>query len=215
MIELHIELKQLTLEKALHSTALAKVKYVGLLLDDLTIDSVKVQEIRQLAQKFALFYDIEVFLGFQFIYTPPQLIVGLVEEVRGKGFDYIAVHGENIHSNIAKGTNLAALNADVDILFNAGIIDECLIEFAQTKSTAFEFNLNPYYAGANAQLVEYAIKYNFSMVWGNTIQTEKDFIYSLRKAENINLCPKAKELDLIKKLNEDTFSYIQKLMARR
>lgn len=211
MIELHIELGSLSLEKALYYAHLSKVKVAGFLCTDLSISNEKVKNLKQILNDLALIYDIEALLAFKIAHIPPALIPKYTDEMKAKGFDYICVHGENINEEIEQGTNLAAISANADILLNPGFVDKDLIKYAKEKNTFFEFNVNPYYSSANALLVDYSLKYDIPLIWGNTIQKEKDFIYSSKRIQHLNVCPNAKEQDLIKKLNQDTFNFVHKL----
>ncbi len=214
MTELHIELTNMSLEKALYQASLARVKRAGFLFCDLSVSRSEVQEKKAILQELALFYDIDVFLGFKLAFLPPALIESQAEKMREKDFDYICVHGENIYEHVPQGTNFAAVNAQVDVLLNPGKIDEQLMEFAENKNVFFEFNFHPLYASANALLAYYAQKYAINLLIGNTIESEKDFIYSLLAEESIKICPQARDYDLIKKLNQDTSIFIQQLTKK-
>ncbi len=214
MTELHIELKDMTSEKALYYASLAHVKKAGFLCSDVLMSKEQVAEKKESLQKLALFYDIDVFLGFKICFIPPALIESYAEQAREKGFDYICVHGENIYEHVPQGTNFAAVNAEVDVLLNAGIIDKKLIEFAEEKDIFFEFNLNPFYASANALLADYAQNHEIKLLLANSIESEKDFLYSMRAEESIKIYPQARNYDLIKKLNQDTSLFIQKLTKK-
>ncbi len=216
MTELHIELNDFSLEKALYCASLSNVKRAGFLCSDLSITKDEVEEKKALLNNLALFYDIDAFLGFKIAYIAPALIESYAKKMREKAFDYICVHGENVFDKVpqAQGTNFAALNAEVDILLNPGVLDDKLIEFALEKNVCLEFNLNPLYSSANAMLSYYAKNSDIQVVCANTIQSEKDFVYSLKKEESVKICPYARENDLLKKLNQDTCNLIHKLTTR-
>ncbi len=216
MIELHIDIENFPLEKALYSASLAHVKCVGFLFSDSSLSGKKVTEIKNYIKELALIYDIEVFLGYKIAYVPPALIGEQANRQREKNFDFICVHGENIYDNIPHGTNLAALSADVDILLSPGIVDDNLLEYAKEKKTYLEFNLNPLYASGNTLLANNCCD-EISLIWGNTIKSEKDFIYSLLRKQAVLACGKnfnQPENDLIKKLNQDTFTFTQNIIRK-
>ncbi len=220
MLELHIEINQnFSLEKACHFAQRAKIKGAGFLFSSLSMSKEEVSAIKNTLSTLALLHDFEAFLGAKIAYVPPALIAQYADDLREKGFDYICVHGENFHEDIAQGTNLAALSAKVDILLNPGKIDRKLLEYAQELSkegsnTAFEFNVHPNYSSANTKLAYYAKEFDINLVWGNTIKEEKDILYSLTKNQYCDLFVNEAEHDLIKKLNQDTFELVQKLKTR-
>ncbi len=214
MTELHIEIDKFPLEKALFCASLAHVKHAGFLSSDLSLTAQKIKEKKKLLHELALMYDIEVLLGFKIMYVPPQLIPDYTERLKEKGFDYICVHGENINDLVAEGTNFAALSANVDILCNAGLIDKNLLEYAQEKKTYFEFNVNPLYSSGNALLADAVKNHNIRACWGNTIQSETDFVHSLKRKQYAYACPSAQESDLIKKLNQDTAMFVQETIKQ-
>lgn len=214
MIELHIELTHFSEEQALYMASLANIKQVGLLSTASINTQEEVRKKKDTLNKLALFYDIDVYLGYKIAYIPPALIESYADKARENGFDYVCVHGENIYENIPAGTNFSAISANVDILLNPGIVDEKLIDYAQEKNTFFEFNVNPHYSSGNALLAHFRQKYEISLIWGNTIEKEKDFIHSLRRNQHISLCPNSKEYDLLKKLNQDTFLCMQNISKR-
>ncbi len=219
MIEFHIEINSnLSLEKALFYSSCAHYKAVGLLYTNLFSSSEEVINIKKQAKELALMYDIEVFIGYKIMHIPPALIPQYADNMRTLGFDFIAVHGENINDIIEQGTNLAALNANADILLNAGIVDKNLLDYAKEKDTFLEFNVNPLYSSANALLAQAALDDDIKLIWGNTIQKESDFAYSLKRMQNLNLCPafhiNENNFSLLDKLNKDTMSFMHKIMHK-
>ncbi len=219
MIELHIELNNnFSLEQAIHFAQRGKIKGAGFLVSSLSITKEEVKNMKEVLSSLSLFSDFEAFLGAKIAYVPPALISSYVNEMREKGFDYVCVHGENIFEDIAQGTNLAAISARADILLNPGKVDKQLFEYASElavggKKTAFEFNVNPLFSAANTKLACYAKEFDVPLVWGNTIKEDKDILYSLIKNQYADLFLCDSDYDLIKKLNHDTFNFIQSLKS--
>ncbi len=217
MTEFHIEINaELSLEKALFYASCAHVKCVGLLYTSLSTKE-ELKLLKKKAKEIALMYDIEAFIAFKIMHIPPALIPQYIDEARAIGYDYVAVHGENVNDIIEQGTNLAAISANADILLNAGIIDKKLIEYAKEKNTYLEFNTNPLYSSANALLAEAAIDNNCKLIWGNTIQKESDFVHSLKRNQYAALCPiyhkEIENFNLIDKINKDTLDFFHKITA--
>jgi histidinol phosphatase-like PHP family hydrolase len=72
---------------------------------------------------------IKVIPGIEITHVPPPLISKVADKARSLGAKLIVVHGETIVEPVAKGTNFAALNSDIDVLAHPGLItmDEVLL----------------------------------------------------------------------------------------
>jgi len=66
----------------------------------------------------------KVLPGVEITHIPPALIKNAVSLARRCGASIVIVHGETLVEPVEKGTNLAALNEDIDILAHPGLITE-------------------------------------------------------------------------------------------
>lgn len=66
----------------------------------------------------------QLIVGVELTHVPPALIGPLAAESRALGAQLIVVHGETPVEPVAPGTNLAALEADVDLLAHPGFLTE-------------------------------------------------------------------------------------------
>lgn len=66
--------------------------------------------------------NIKIIPGIEITHVPPDLISEVADTARTLGAKLIVVHGETIVEPVAPGTNLAALNSDIDVLAHPGQI---------------------------------------------------------------------------------------------
>ena len=82
--------------------------------------------LKTLVKTCSLYADIEAFAGVELVHVPPALLPDAVGQAREQGAALILAHGESIPRQLADvvetGTNLAAINAGVDILAHPGLI---------------------------------------------------------------------------------------------
>jgi histidinol phosphatase-like PHP family hydrolase len=68
------------------------------------------------------FHHIRALAGVELTHVPPQLIAPLARRARELGAEVVVVHGETIVEPVPKGTNMAALEAGVDVLAHPGLL---------------------------------------------------------------------------------------------
>ena len=88
--------------------------------------------------KVGHFFDMTVLAGVELTHMPPGLIGEYVEKARALGAEIVVVHGETVVEPVAAGTNLAAIEAGVDILAHPGLISELEVKLAAEKGVALE-----------------------------------------------------------------------------
>ena len=67
---------------------------------------------------------IKVLPGIELTHLPLEQFKPLAKYARNKGIKIIIAHGETVVEPVIKGTNRAALEADIDILAHPGLISE-------------------------------------------------------------------------------------------
>lgn len=78
--------------------------------------------------------------GIEFTHVPPALIAPLTKEARKLGAELVVVHGETPVEPIIPGTNLAAIEAGVDLLAHPGFITEEEARLAAEKGVFLELS---------------------------------------------------------------------------
>ncbi len=76
--------------------------------------------------------------GIEITHVPPRLIAGLTKEARALGAKIIVLHGETIAEPVAPGTNLAGIEAGIDILAHPGLITPEEVGLAAEKGVFLE-----------------------------------------------------------------------------
>ncbi|MHC1631958.1 MAG: histidinol phosphate phosphatase domain-containing protein [Methanotrichaceae archaeon] len=82
--------------------------------------------------------DMKILVGVELTHVPPAKIDKLATLARRLGAEVIVVHGETPVEPVAPGTNLAALEADVDILAHPGFITPEEADLARDNNVCLE-----------------------------------------------------------------------------
>lgn len=103
--------------------------------------------LKTLVKTCSLYADIEAFAGVELVHVPPALLPDAVGQAREQGAALILAHGESIPRQLVDvvetGTNLAAINAGVDILAHPGLITVEDAQLAAEKGVLLELNTAP------------------------------------------------------------------------
>lgn len=125
------------------------------------------QNIRQVTQFYSPYMDINLFFGVELTHVPPQLIGELTQKARKLGSQLVLVHGETVVEPVAVGTNLAAIEAGVDILAHPGLITEVEVKLAAQKGVALEITTRGGHSYTNGHVARLAAKYGAKLVINN------------------------------------------------
>ena len=96
---------------------------------------------------------IKVLPGVEITHMPPPLIPEMAKEARGLGAKIVVVHGESPVEPVALGTNLSALQSDVDILAHPGMIKEEEVRLAKREGIYLELSARKGHCLNNGRLV--------------------------------------------------------------
>ena len=121
------------LAKVMNHKAIAITDHV----DISTLDHV-LPRIVQVSEELMKYWDITVIPGAELTMVPAKSISELAKKSREYGAKLILVHGETLAEPVEEGTNLAAVNADIDILTHPGLITDEVCEIASKNDIAFE-----------------------------------------------------------------------------
>lgn len=101
-------------------------------------------------------YSLRVLPGVELTHVPPEYIRELAIDARGLGAKIIVVHGETIAEPVIQGTNLAALNAPIDILAHPGLLTEEEARLAALNSIYLEVTTRKGHSLTNGHVVRLA-----------------------------------------------------------
>ncbi|OGQ97242.1 MAG: PHP domain-containing protein [Deltaproteobacteria bacterium RIFOXYD12_FULL_57_12] len=78
--------------------------------------------------------------GIELTHVPPAMFAELTRRARKLGAEIVVGHGETVVEPVAPGTNLAAIEAGVDILAHPGFISQAEAELAAAKGVFLELS---------------------------------------------------------------------------
>ncbi|MDR1546335.1 MAG: histidinol phosphate phosphatase domain-containing protein [Deltaproteobacteria bacterium] len=95
--------------------------------------------------------------GVELTHVPPAQIAALAARARALGAAYVVVHGESPVEPVAPGTNLAALEAGVDILAHPGLLTPAEAELAASRGVFLELSVRGGHSLGNGRVAALAL----------------------------------------------------------
>ena len=125
-----------------------------------------------------------VVIGVELTHIPPAQIASMTDEARELGAGVIICHGETIAEPVMEGTNLAAIEAGVDILAHPGLItdDEC--KLAKKNGVHLELTSRKGHSLTNGHVAKVAKLNDCSLILNTDSHAPSDLI-TKDEAENI------------------------------
>lgn len=102
---------------------------------------------------------IKVIPGIELTHLPLEQFKPACEFARNKGIKIIVAHGETLVEPVLKGTNLAALKEDIDILAHPGLISVEEVKLAAKKGVLLELSGRKGHCLGNGHVAGLALKY--------------------------------------------------------
>ena len=119
---------------------------------------------------------IKVLAGVELTHLPPEQFRPLAKYARKKGIKIIVGHGETLAEPVIKGTNRAALEADIDILAHPGLISEEDARLAAKKNIFLEITSRLGHRDANLHVAEQALKADARLILNTDSHAPEDII---------------------------------------
>lgn len=120
--------------------------------------------------------DIVVIAGVELTHIPPASISRFANLSRKLGAEMVIVHGETIAEPVKKGTNKAALEADIDILAHPGLISEEEAEIAAERGIFLELSARRGHCLTNGHVAAAAMKTRAKLIVNSDAHAPEDFI---------------------------------------
>jgi len=156
---------------------------------------------------------IRVLPGVELTHLPPQQFAPLARYCRKQGIKVIIAHGQTVCEPVIKGTNLAALEADIDILAHPGFIADSEVRIAAKKKIFLEVTSRKGHSSTNDYVVERALKFKAPLILNNDSHSPEDII---TPAQLIHIGRKAGLLQKeITRIFCETESFIKKREGRQ
>ncbi|MFH1889122.1 MAG: histidinol phosphate phosphatase domain-containing protein [Candidatus Omnitrophota bacterium] len=119
---------------------------------------------------------IKVFPGIELTHIPPEQFKPLAKRARKKGIKVIVGHGETLAEPVAKGTNRAAMEADIDILAHPGLITEEDVRLARKKDIFLEVTCRKGHRNTNKHVIGLALKLGAKLILNLDSHSPEDII---------------------------------------
>ncbi len=134
------------------------------------------ENVRRLTLDFAHFYDMEVLAGVELTHVPPALMGEFARAAREAGAQIVVAHGETVVEPVEQGTNLAAIEAGVDVLAHPGLITEVEVKLAAERGVALEITTRRGHSYANGHVAALARKHGARLVIDNDAHAPGDLM---------------------------------------
>lgn len=165
------------------------VDYRGLMITD-HCDSANLERtvtaLKEFAAEVAGHFGLVVRAGCELTHVPPGLIGKLTERARALGAHAVLVHGETIVEPVAPGTNLAAIEAGVDVLAHPGLITVREAEIAAERGVLLEVTARKGHSLTNGHVVIVAREAGAKLSFGTDTHSPDD-VMSRKQADRVAL----------------------------
>lgn len=115
----------------------------------------------------ALHAGVELIPGVCLAHVPPGRLEDLVAKARTLGAQQVAVYGETLGDHVARGTNLAAIEAGADVVLHPGLITLEETTLAAANNVALELCGHPAHCLANGHVAAMASRAGARVVVGS------------------------------------------------
>ncbi len=120
--------------------------------------------------------NIQVLPGLELTHVDPSDIAPLAAEARKLGAKIVVVHGETLTEPVPPGTNMAAIEAGVDILAHPGLITEEEVRLALKNNVFLEITTRRGHSLTNGHVAQTARKYGAQLVLNNDAHAPGDYV---------------------------------------
>jgi histidinol phosphatase-like PHP family hydrolase len=128
-----------------------------------------------------LFSGLELVVGIELTHVPPPLISEMVDTVRQAGAQLVLVHGQSAVDCVETGTNLAAIEAGVDILAHPGLISPEEVRLAEEYGVLLEISGRAGHCLSNGHVLALARKFGAQVVLGGDVHVAADVLARERR----------------------------------
>ncbi|MFH1823874.1 MAG: histidinol phosphate phosphatase domain-containing protein [Candidatus Firestonebacteria bacterium] len=186
-------------------------RYLGITdhVDDSNIEDIALKTIK-VCEEINKFFKIKVIPGVEITHVFPKHIPVLAKEARNMGIKLIIVHGETIVEPVIPGTNLAALNSDIDLLAHPGFITKKEVELAKKKGIMLELTTRPGHSLTNGYVAKIALEAGVNLVLNTDAHSPDDLVtynFTVKVARGAGL-----SLHQIKKLFKNSEEFVKEIL---
>ncbi len=135
-----------------------------------------ITNVTQVAKDLNRHQDCKVIPGVEITHAPPSQIGELVKTARALGAVIVIVHGETIVEPVSPGTNMAAIEAGVDILAHPGLISHEEASLAAYKGVRLEITSRGGHSLTNGHVASLARELGVLMAMNTDSHAPRDLI---------------------------------------
>ena len=135
-----------------------------------------IPRIVDVSKELARFWKIKVIPGIELTHIPPESVKDLARKSRKLGAKIVVVHGETLVEPVQEGTNLAAINSDIDILAHPGLITEEEVLLAKERGIFLEITTRRGHSLGNGNVAKLATKTGTPVVLNTDSHSPSDLI---------------------------------------
>lgn len=143
--------------------------------DDSTLEHT-LAGLSKVAPGYSEYAGIDLFPGVELTHVPPGLIGGLIARARELGAALVVVHGETLVEPVEPGTNLAAIEAGVDILAHPGLIGDEAAKLAAERGVLLEITTRKGHSLSNGHVAAMAARHGAGLVINNDAHAPGDLV---------------------------------------
>lgn len=125
-------------------------------------------------EQYLAFSNIKVLIGVEITHVPPKLIEKLAFKCREAGAEIVVVHGETMVEPVEEGTNLAAIDACVDILAHPGFISQKEANLAAQNNVLLEITRRGGHCLTNGHVLQTARKASAKLSFDSDAHSPSD-----------------------------------------
>lgn len=122
-------------------------------------------------------WDIKVIPGGEITHVPAKQMKEIVDYARNElKMPLVIVHGESPVEPVEPGTNLAAIEAGVDILAHPGLLTDEEVKLAAQNNVSLEITSRRGHSLTNGHVAKLALKYGAPLVLDSDAHIHTDFL---------------------------------------
>ncbi|MGB9710681.1 MAG: histidinol phosphate phosphatase domain-containing protein [Thermodesulfovibrio sp.] len=144
-------------------------------VDPSNIDFI-VPRIVKVMEKIQPFTALTLLPGAELTHVCPEIIPDLVKQARMLGAKIVIVHGETLVEPVKEGTNMAALQSDIDILAHPGLITEQEAALAAERNIYLEITSRRGHSLSNGHVARIALDKGAKLVINTDSHSPMDLI---------------------------------------
>lgn len=155
------------------------------------------------------FLRLRLIVGIELTHVPPGQVSILVRKAKDLGAQLIVLHGETISEPVVQGTNLAGIEAGVDILAHPGLISEREVKLAAKNGVSLEISARPSHAMANGLVAKLALAHEAPLVLNSDSHVPGD-LFTAEKRNRVAAAAGLTDSE-IDRMDSHMFSLVQKI----